>query len=422
MKKNFNLIATVFCFVVYFWWGLSFPAPVPYPDSEGYLIFKDRILSGEILWGNYSDGSRAFRTPGYPLVLAAADLLMPGNGGQYVLMHLLIGLFVMGIAMWRLKSYVPSYLVGLAALLIGHNMQEFFPAILTEWVGVQLLMLFSLALLAWYEKRTAARLAMVSFACAVAWLTRPALQILFLVPAVLVVFEYRRGVFKNLAALGVGAVVVMLWCAVNFIGIGKFTVAAFDGANIFGVASLIGYADPAPEDDQITKDFIEFINSKKLPRPNEEMQFMEGEIQNPLNNYYNDNIYRLALVSPMAKEFGVVVANDLMRTYGLRVFKKHPKRLIEYIWSQFVLALGYDWILVLIFFVALAARRVEKLRPLGTVSLWMLAIHFISLLLVSTVQRMIFRYVYMTLYPLAFIGALMAASVWYQADSEAKKE
>jgi hypothetical protein len=422
MKQKLNIIATLVCFVAYFFWGLSFPAPVPYPDSEGYLIFKDRILSGEIIWGNFTDGSRAFRTPGYPLVLAAADLLMPGNGGQYVLMHLLIGLAVMALAMWRLRPYVPSALVGLAAFLVAHNMREFFPAILTEWVGVQLLILFALALLSWYEQCTAARLAVVGLACAVAWLTRPALQILFIVPVALIIWELKKGLLKNLAALIPGAALVLLWCAVNYLGIGKFTVAAFDGANIFGVATLIGHADALPSDDKDTAEFINYINSNKLPRLNSEEDFMAGEIQNPINNFYNDNIYRLALISPIAKEKGVVVANDLMRTYGLRVFKKHPLRVLEYIWSQFVLALGYDWILVLILLSSLTGMRIQKVRPLAAVSLWMLAIHFISLLLVSAVQRMIFRYVYMSLYPLAFIGALAAAGVWYAEAGRCDKK
>lgn len=409
--KYVNAALTVLCLLFFLQWGLSFDAPVTFPDSESYLVFKDRILAGTLVNTSLPDVSRAFRTPGYPILLALADLIMPGNGGQYVLMHLVFGIITACVLAWSLKSFVPTSLTMLAVLLLAHDMRQFFPAILTEWIGIQLVLLFFAGVVRYFARPSWVTLAWITLVVAFAVLVRPALQYLTIVPILLVFFGRFGNIAIRASATLPGLLVVLTWCAVNFFSLGRFTLSAFEGANIFGVASLIGFAESEPGDSDDFKEFVSYVNAGKMPRPNEEAEFVESQVDDIKNNFYNDNIYRLALFSPPAQIKGVVVANDLMRKYAMRVFKKHPNRLATYIWVQFKLALGHDWLLIVALLISVSASFFIELRPIAISSAMMVALHLVNVLVVSAVQRMIFRYTYVSLYPLGLAAALTSAAL-----------
>ncbi len=100
-----------------------------------------------------------------------------------------------------------------------------------------------------------------------------------------------------------------------------------------------------------------------------------------------------------------------MRKYAMRVFKKHPNRLATYIWVQFKLALGHDWLLIVALLISVSASFFIELRPIAISSAMMVALHLVNVLVVSAVQRMIFRYTYVSLYPLGLAAALTSAAL-----------
>lgn len=94
LKSILGLVGVALVLLLYFGVVFQFKAPSYEPDSKGYLDFSQEINAGTVLSKRSSPEvsiSRAIRTPGYPLLLSAAEALMGGDAGRILILHTLIG-------------------------------------------------------------------------------------------------------------------------------------------------------------------------------------------------------------------------------------------------------------------------------------------------------------------------------------------
>jgi hypothetical protein len=222
-----------------------------YPDSHDYRAFADAIRSGELLVKQDArDVPRALatRTPGYPLLLAVADLALPGGPDVYLALHAVIGLLTLVFVSLALRPECPSWITAAIVLVVQWRMRHYFAAQLTEWTCFNgLMVLFAASVRSW-SVPSYGRLAFLGFLCAFLILTRPAMIVVACLPPAFALLQGTLPRGKALAATLAPFSLILLWMSFNLHRMGSFTMTPFAGMNIVGVATLVGHAEVEPGD------------------------------------------------------------------------------------------------------------------------------------------------------------------------------
>ena len=238
----------------------------PGGDSAGYLRLAADIVAGR---GFDDDG---YRTPGYPLVLAALEPL-PGRPEdavvaiQHVLGAVLVGAIV--IVAWR-------FFGGAAAVLAG-TMAAATPALVYIEHAILTDFAFAVALLAGAVALTNAverpgRLRPLIFTGAlfgIATLIKPVGQFLLLAPPVALAYAWRvpRTVLAGSAAVGLSMLVVVApWIVRNAVVIDRPAVSVMGDATLFVRAFEVDRL-PIPTDGETGRLAVDAVRKHPSVRP-----------------------------------------------------------------------------------------------------------------------------------------------------------
>ena len=250
------------------------------PDSQGYVTLANAIISGEFfVRKDLADISwtRAVRTPGYPLFIAAVaagDASV--DAANIIWLHGIAGLASLVLLPLWLRPFSPPLLTVTAILLVQYLMRSYFSLVLTEWVAMNMaLLLLGLFVLAWQQPRTRVLFALGLLAVFLV-LVRPAMApYLLLMPLVLAGRRILPAPTHLLALLST-LVPLALWMAFNSYHIGSFSLAQLRGYQLFGVGTQVGFAEIRPEDSATLRQFIEDVNARKQPPMGTEVEHINN--------------------------------------------------------------------------------------------------------------------------------------------------
>jgi 4-amino-4-deoxy-L-arabinose transferase-like glycosyltransferase len=216
-------------------------------DSYGYLALAQMMRTGDFT------GYDGWRTPGYPLLIAAA-------GGSYLaieliqaLLGVLAGLMLFGLAVRRTRSAGLALVVGLVYTL-SLNLLIYEVTVLTETLSLSLIVLS-----VWLFDRTEGRgradmVALLSVVCCAAALTRPMLLILVPIYAVFIWTECGPGQRWRAAAAYLAPAFVLIggWCGFNKVTVGSFALETLTGYNL--VQHTGKFIERAPDEFAVFRD------------------------------------------------------------------------------------------------------------------------------------------------------------------------
>jgi hypothetical protein len=238
----------------------------PGGDSAGYLRLAAGLVAGQ---GFQDDG---YRTPGYPLVLAALDPL-PGRREDAVvaIQHVLGAVLVAAIVLvaWRFFGRAPAVVAGAMAaatpalVYIEH-------AILTDFAFAVAILAGAVALAHAVERPGRLRpLILTGVLFGIATLIRPVGQFLLLAAPLALAYGWRapRAVFRGSVAVGLSMLVVVApWIIRNAVVIHRPTVSVMSGDTLFVRAFEVDRL-PIPTDSETGRLAIEAVRRQPGTRP-----------------------------------------------------------------------------------------------------------------------------------------------------------
>ena len=159
-------------------------APLSYlaGDSLQYIQFSELIFSNTFLKADHTTPySLILRTPGFPLLLALGKLVAGGDL-RVGLLTIHVGLAVLGMILLceAFRPYLPRILTGTVVILLFRCCGEIFPAVMTEWSSIALLMIFYATFLKYLQSRTLTWLYLGTACISCLILTRPVFSFIIL--------------------------------------------------------------------------------------------------------------------------------------------------------------------------------------------------------------------------------------------------
>lgn len=376
--------------------------PHSVPDSQGYIDMAHDLISGSFFRTapNIANSSTYIRTPGYPLFLLFGEFLGGASPDHTVILHSFLGGITLCLLSYLLSPILPPLISGASILLVMWKMRGYHEVIATEWLTFCLIILCFGLLFQFFHSQKSVWILSYALVCSLLVLIRPALVVVL--PISLVIFLINSQAQRLLSVL----ILLMLgpigiWYGLNFARSGHFTIAHFDGYNLFGVGALVGSSGIHPNDSAALKKFIMEVNQKKFPHKGEEGKFVKVTLQGQFSDsYYNHNIYGLAVPLAESLNLNVVQLNGFAWTYGWRSINSNIQNYFEYVLLSLRFALA-SWLalLVSLFTILLCTRR-PALNPVGCCISLLFSIHLAHIGLCSMVQMIIPRYIDLTLAPL----------------------
>lgn len=415
MRLLHDKITTCFIFAaaLLFWYG-GYDEAYWVLDSRNYDHFADAILSGEIFVSRPIEevpDYRAWRTPGFPIVLAIGKLLgAKAWGGLKVTNILLASLVGVSFIAWPVGA-VPPLLKGVALFLCFFGMQQYFPWMGSEWTALCFILLLVPLMHRYFREPSGWLLLAIGLLCSFCTLIRVAQFELLVIPFALALFTPgRRMKFEAIACSAL--LPILAWMAFNYYSIGQFKVVAFGGYNLYGVFSLIGEAEEQPSDPEDLKLLIRETNKRRQELPEEPCLMRQLYAAGCKTvERYNFNIWFVGHALTEEQGWSSVRANDLMSAYALRMLSAHTREYLDHVATQ--LGIAWQFILPLnrlVIVGGLAALAWSFARgrpaPLALTLAVMWYIHLSHCLLVAAVEIMIGRYHDLTFYPLLLVSAL----------------
>lgn len=390
----------------------SVPSSPPSPDAFEYRAFADAVLSGELLARRpLQDVPRALvtRTPGYPLLLAAADLVVPGGQEAKRVLHLAIGLGGLLYVVLALRRECPAWITAPIVLALQWSMRRYFAAPLTEWsCFVGLLCLFATVVRA-LDAPSYRRLALVGLLTAALVLTRPALIVATWAPLASAVLQTKLSQLRAAVAALVPFALVVAWMGFNLYRIGTFTITPFAGMNAVGVAMLVGHAEVEPGDGRDMRALVRGINEIKQPPPGISLDLAKMDVPG-LARLYNHDVHVVAEAVVQRHGWDRVTYDRMLLAYAGRAIRGHRAAYRAYVLFGIErLGVIVPWLLVALV-LPVAWLVAGRHRGLALGVLLMLAIHVLHVILCAAVEVVIDRYFELTWVPLQ-MASLVALAV-----------
>lgn len=227
-------------------------------DSASYCVVAFNIL-------DLKTPLFEIRTPGYPVFLAAVWLF---SKTMYCvsLMQSLFTLFTSIFFLWVINKYYKKLLLLFAISLSVYISSSFFlalePALLTEGLFVNLLILTTAFLIMSLKENKISYWILFSSTIAVTIVVRPAgLFLVSLMILIALYFVIRKYNFKYYASLVLPFTgIIISLCAYNYVTLRSFTITPFGESNMSGVT--ITFMEPSPEYPEFVNDAINEVLSE----------------------------------------------------------------------------------------------------------------------------------------------------------------
>lgn len=396
---------------------LGFPARIEkQPDSDGYLFFASDIRSGALFQQPQAPWYSVIRTPGYPALLALSQSLVGENPASIVLVHGSLALLTMVLIVLRFKKYVAPILLVLLTCFAFWLWREYYRTVLSEWTALCGLLLLLCAVPQNTFECSPKRVLVFGILLSLLVLTRPALIALLILAVLFIAFIVERQERRQVSVgLLLGLMPLFLWCTYNSYRIGTFNVAAFNGHNLFGVASLLGHAEFKREEWPDLYRFSTWVNNYKLPRAGMEHEYVAGLPGNYFNSPYNHNVYQVALEFEKERNHPRQYLDEMMSDYAKDVLISNPIGYFKFILAGLGSLQRDCWLLIVsaVMLVMLARSG----HPLTIVLAAALGAHLFHVGLCSAVQIVISRYYLLTMIPLGLVTVVAFLSVLPKAKT-----
>ena len=402
-------VAAIALFGASFLFFIAAPRPEPAydPDSFGYLQYADDIASGVFFRpqpGLEVPLQRATRTPGYPALLALTKFL-PGAGGQAqpLVLHAVLALATLTAVTLLLRRAVSPFFSAGAVYLAQFLARDHYSFVMTEWLTLHLLLLLG-ALWAASGREKGSRWGVArGLVVSLAIVARPAVIVLGPLALLhqLLIDRSWRGLGRFTAAL---ALPLLGWMLFNAATIHSFSITAFGGFSLFGVAASVGAAEAVASDSPEFAAFRTAANAAKRPPAGEEAQGVRPNLADAYAFYatcYDHNTWLVGRKYAETVRISYVDANRLMAEYARRTLRANPRRYAYYVAVSLREALRRQipWTWPLLAVASLAALFILGTRGspaplwhLALACLGMGAVHAAHMLLCSATGFMLARY------------------------------
>ena len=376
-------------------------------DGEAYLEMADLWRTGAY----FSHDLTLIRGPLYPTLLALFRLLSGGYFGAVVALHTFIG--VVAVLSWiRVASRsMPPFVAMITISFSFTFMYPAFSTVLTEWTAFCLLWIALSRALKLAQDGFRGSLRMLSLLATLLMLNHPSyLPAIFSAFVVLFVQVIRVGSFKMiLLQVTQGGALILFWAGVVFLRTGAFTLYPFGGFASLASATLIGNAYTTSEDPSSLREFIEYINSRKVPQFGHEDFYLKNLPVLYFSSLYDYNVWKVALPYKTAHSLSWSMLNAYSLEYTKRVVTHSPSIFLYYL----LVGLGKYWECLCAFVVLAIARIVGRIgteRDFYFCFTLILTIHVTKVLLAAATVGLLPRYFYQTG---SIFYALLIPATWF---------
>jgi hypothetical protein len=328
-----SLFVTILTMVMVFSY---YQEPVTVVDSEGYIEYADAIIDGSLftLRGpeNISQ-DLSLRTPGYPLLLAISRVF--SSKLEFALYaHRLVSYAVIVVVFYLLRSFIFPPVIGIALLSSFTYTIVFYPMIMTEWLTLNLLILFFALLFSFFHNSLVHTLFFVALSASIICLIRPALIVVPLITILLILLTSKKRSVFSILYVASPFMLIFIWMTFNWYRLQVFSITPFLGYNMFGVTTMLGEAEVREADSEETKKFIDHVNKRK--------EFPPAGMKLPIKEFYTDlqpidHFFHANLIHAAPNEgIDSVTKNRLFLIYSYRVIVQEPVRYLIYIYKGFM--------------------------------------------------------------------------------------
>jgi len=371
------------------------------PDSLEYIEFATALTSGSFLERAALKGKtrgEIIRTPGFPLVLIAANAVAPQHLTKGVLVvHGLVAITTLCTLFALLSSFLSPAPIAVLYIVSMHSFSNYFFAALPEWVTVNIILVLCALLVGKAEGRRP----VVSAALLTAFLTllRPELIILLIIVPLFFIRKTKPEgglLFKDAGkAFLLAAIPLVLWMSVNAVRLGVFSLAPLSGRSIFGIAAMLTDAPAAPGDTHNQREFFTSVTKNRNNARDEEL--LENAMLEPhvLFTRYQDNVWKVGERAAVERGLGGVELDELMGSYAKRALMSDPLRYIKlvlYGWLSLIWILPQFLIMLGLSLYSVTGRALVEVR---TAALFAAVSQIVHVLTISAVQVMVPRYYYL---------------------------
>jgi hypothetical protein len=373
-------------------------------DSKNYVKLAEGLMSGEVLVKQDQSDIRywrAVRTPGYPALILLATGGLNADISNLLIMHLALAIVSVVFISLAMAPYCPTLLSGLVVSGALVQVREFFPLQMTEWAGINLVLIMFAMIVVSIRNPSLRNLVIVGLIASFAVLVRPAMAPLLLVAPCLIVYRRRLKFLEGVALMATLAPII-LWMGINLYAIDSFTLAQLRGQNLLGIGSIIGHAEAEPGDSPELVKFIEDFNAKKQPIKGEEQAFVDDLDTNFNRLRFESNVNWVAHPLRHKTPLGLVVFDrDIMGVYGQRAIMANLGNYARYVLHglKIYFKFGIPYIAILLLVFPLYGLYRSKALVASWAALAMFAIHLGHGVLVATNQAVFERFIVLTFYP-----------------------
>jgi hypothetical protein len=380
-------------------------------DSHSYLIFANQILSGALLDFQQINWSTIIRTPGYPCLLALAQLVFGSGLNSISYLHFALGLLALLFFVFRLSALIgqsSAIILGFLSLFVW---REHYSIISSEWSAFCSLLIFLTCLPLSAAEFTGRRLIALSLIASVLILVKPSLIAILPVISLMILLVVDKTYIRSAFVIFlVGLAPLFLWSLFNLYRLGVFNIAAVSGHNLFGTTSLLAAIKVDPLGYPRLSRFAEYVEKNKLPAPGQEWEVLSQLPENyqTLSKLQQHNMENVALKFAPEEMLSRADYDSLMKQYAWRVIKENPKAYLSLVATGVGVAKRDLWlIIVAILCMALMIKNGHQLSVLMGVSL---GVHISHLVFLSIFQIVMDRTYLLTLIPLGLFTVVSMLS------------
>jgi hypothetical protein len=358
-------------------------------DGESYLATAKTFGSNQFL----TTEETLLKPPLYPMLIAITNRIIPNVVEAIRVLHLIVGLFAATLWCSVSRRFMPLYLSTLSFIAATLAAQILYRSVLTEWLSFCLLWVFlscSLLMQSTWKKYVPY---FCSFTASLLCLNHasylPCLPIFL--GFLLWMSRYKISLTALFFAVVIGLSPIVLWSMLRTGALYPYPYGSFVS---IGPASLIGSAEIKSNDSDQLKQFISYINERKIPSQGFEDFYFNNIDTLYLSSIYDYNQWRVFIAYKKFHNLSWKEANTLAREYTLRVMLTHKVAYIRYIIEG--LRLYADTLLTLIFLclisILVSYFKNQEYKPLLVIVYFFTFLHTFRSLFIATTLALMPRY------------------------------